>query len=87
MSTYCDTWLVNRGAHAAFVAGLKISPADRALATSVIAVSAAKAQGAGSDGELRKVVKTFLKPLRERRAARTTQSRRFNVKTLLRQVS
>ena len=72
VSTYCDTWLANRGAHAAFVAGLKISPADRALATSVIAVSAAKAQGAGSDGELRKVVKTFLKPLRERRAARTT---------------
>ena len=41
--------LANCGAHAAFIAGLKISPADRALAASVIAFSSAKAQGAGSD--------------------------------------
>ena len=52
VSSYCDTWLANCGAHAAFIAGLKISPADRALAASVIAFSSAKAQGAGSDKEL-----------------------------------
>ena len=71
VSAFCDTWLAESSTHAAFVAGLKISPADRLLATSVIGAAAAKAQNAGSAGELRKVVKNFLKPLRERRAART----------------
>ena len=75
IATFCDTWLTDRGAHATFVAGLRLSPTDRSLAESVIAANAERAQNAANAEELRAVVKSFLKPLRERRAARTEASK------------
>ena len=58
-------------AHPGFVAQLKLSPADAALAREVLGFHARKAVTASGSQELRAVVKAFLKPLRERRAART----------------
>ena len=75
VAAMCDAWLPNAGAHKAFVAGLRISPADRDLVTAVLAVHCARAQAALHSVEaLRAVVKTFLKPLRERKAARAEVS-------------
>ena len=72
MSKLCDTWLCDASGHARFVAGLRLSPADAELTRSVLAFNTSKAQAAATQEDLRKVVKAFLKPLREREAVRTT---------------
>ena len=71
VSALCDTWLCDSRAHPGFVAQLKLSPADAALTKEILHFHAQKAVAAAGAQELRAVVKSFLKPLRERRAARS----------------
>ena len=70
VSLFCDTWLLTADTDAAFVQGLKLSPADRDVTTSILAVHAARARAGQQEGKLRAIVKAFLKPLRERKGAR-----------------
>ena len=71
VATMCDAWLPTAGAARGFVAALGLSPSDAALTREVLAFHAQKAQAATDEQALRAVVKAFLKPLRERKAART----------------
>ena len=72
IAQHCEAWLTAPAGHAAFTAKLRLSPADSALTRSILEFHCKKA-GAATDGAgLRATVKAFLKPLRERRAARTT---------------
>ena len=71
VSQFCDTWLPQADTDEAFMRALKLSPADHEVATAILAVHAGRAQACTDTGKLRAVVKAFLKPLRERRGART----------------
>ena len=71
VSQYCDGWLPQADTDEGFLYGLKLSPADRDVTAGVLAVHAARARACQNDTKLRAVVKTFLKPLRERKGART----------------
>ena len=71
IAAFCGKWLLNSTAHAGFIRELRLSPADAVLTATVVASHASKAQAATNEQELMAAVKTFLKPLRERRAART----------------
>ena len=71
IATFCGQWLLDSTAHAGFIRDLRLSPADAVLAATVVASHASKAQAAMGEKELMAAVKTFLKPLRERKAART----------------
>ena len=70
VSQFCDTWLLTADTDASFVHELKLSPADRDVTTSILAVHAARARAGQQEGKLRAIVKAFLKPLRERKGAR-----------------
>ena len=71
VSAFCDTWLTHADGDEAFLRGLRLSPADRGVTADILAFHAVKARACTDSGALRKVVKSFLKPLRERREART----------------
>ena len=71
ISAYCDTWLPVADSDPGFLRELRLCPADRDLAAGILAFHSAKAQACDDAQDLRKVVKTFLKPLRERKEART----------------
>ena len=71
ISAYCDTWLPVADCDSGFLRELRLSPSDRDLAAGILAFHSAKAQACDDAQDLRKAVKTFLKPLRERKEART----------------
>ena len=72
MSQLCDSWLLDKEGHPRFIAGLKLSPADAGLTAAILEFHRRKAEAAEATDPagLRSVVKAFLKPLRERMAAR-----------------
>ena len=72
LSQLCDTWLMDKEGHPRFIAGLKLSPADAGLTAAILDFHRLKAEAAAASDlqGLRPVVKAFLKPLRERMAAR-----------------
>ena len=72
VSQYCDGWLPQADTDTAFLRDLKLSPADREVTAGILAVHAARARSCHDDTKLRAMVKAFLKPLRERKGARTT---------------
>ena len=71
MSSFCSKWLTDPQEQAASVARLRLSPADRSLVASILEAAHEKAVKAQGEGRLPQMVKSFLKPLGERRSYRT----------------
>ena len=72
MSAFCTNWLTDPLKQAASIARLRLSPADRSLVSSILEIAHEKAVKATEEGRMPQMVKSFLKPLRERRSHRTS---------------